>query len=311
MFKFGKFQPKPEIEEIKKEETPQQDPQQDYHGILFHTSFVPEVGINGALFLSQAWYWHDKPSRSPHRGWFWHSDREWRNETQLTEHELRKAKKIAKKSGLIRWKRKGCTPKTYYRLDYDRILKLLALENQESPRKIKGPARKAESAHPDGRKAPNLPKTTGKDYWGKDDDRLAANSTTSQVPEKTAMVEPQYRSKIQHANRSPLNTGSSTVPQPPNSARPPCKPVRRPFTEDEFYEHTDFMESEDEPRFRNHKCRDDFLEFNEKRGWRMNGKPMRDWKKVYENWVYLWKDWDKLTRKRGSKDKFLGHLIYE
>lgn len=107
--------------------------------IAFHRVFVSlDIGITGALLLSQAIYWSRRCSDD--NGWFFKNAMEWEEETGMTRREQETARKRLKAAGFIQEELRGVPATLNFRVDFDAILAALSL---------------AESAKLDSTKAPN------------------------------------------------------------------------------------------------------------------------------------------------------------
>ncbi|MEJ5226840.1 hypothetical protein [Thermodesulfovibrio sp.] len=87
--------------------------------IAFHVAFKRITkNTNAALLLSQLLYWFKKVNFRE----FFKTDREIMSETEMTQEELKHAKKHLRKLGLINVKIKGSPPRCYYTLDINRLI---------------------------------------------------------------------------------------------------------------------------------------------------------------------------------------------
>ena len=102
--------------------------------IAFHRSLVKIVGsVNGALLLSQAIYWQNRPTRESNDGWWYKTAEDFREETGMGRYELDNAKKACK--GILLHKLKGVPARTWYKVDEDvlqsRLLETSLLETSK------------------------------------------------------------------------------------------------------------------------------------------------------------------------------------
>lgn len=94
--------------------------------IAFHRVFRRITGsLTAALFLSQAWYWSTRTGREPEADglhWFYKTQKEWEEETTLSEKEQKTARKVLVELGFIREERRGLSPKLWFALDHEKIM---------------------------------------------------------------------------------------------------------------------------------------------------------------------------------------------
>lgn len=89
-------------------------------------------GAAAGIMLSQAWYWSAWAYQN-RRGWFYKTVKEWEEEAGLTEKEQRKARRQLVERGLIEEKLGGCPAKMFYRVQLDRLVKLITGEESFEP----------------------------------------------------------------------------------------------------------------------------------------------------------------------------------
>jgi hypothetical protein len=79
--------------------------------------------IKTALFLSQVIYWSDKGGRGD--GWFYKTDKEWKDELSLSEYECKKARDKLSQEGvlLLDKKKANGVPTMHYKVDWDNLSK--------------------------------------------------------------------------------------------------------------------------------------------------------------------------------------------
>ena len=75
--------------------------------------------VSGGVFLSQLMYWFSKKDK------FYKTDADIREETKLSEWELRKAKTALKNTGFISVSVEGIPAKTWYKIDWQKYAKAL------------------------------------------------------------------------------------------------------------------------------------------------------------------------------------------
>lgn len=91
--------------------------------IAYHRVFVPLAGVTGAVFLSQAIYWHN---RTKHEGkWFYKTAAEWEEETGMTRKEQEGARKKLVAAGILKEERRGVPAKLWFQVQKDALLEWL------------------------------------------------------------------------------------------------------------------------------------------------------------------------------------------
>lgn len=82
-----------------------------------------EDDIKTALFFSQVVYWSDKGKRSD--GWFYKTDKEWKEEIRLSEYECKKARDKLVSLGvlLVSKKKANGVPTMHYKVEWDNLSK--------------------------------------------------------------------------------------------------------------------------------------------------------------------------------------------
>lgn len=94
--------------------------------IAFHRVFVSlDIGITGALLLSQSIYWSRRCSDD--NGWFFKNAAEWEEETGMTRREQETARKRLKAAGFIHEELRGVPATLNFKVDFDAILEALRL----------------------------------------------------------------------------------------------------------------------------------------------------------------------------------------
>lgn len=102
--------------------------------ISFQRCFVTLTGsVNAALMLSQAVYWHIRTDDS--EGRFYKSQAEWEEETGLSRYEQESARKTLRGLGFWHEERVGMPAKLYFRIDEEKLQKMLDKLPQSSMRK--------------------------------------------------------------------------------------------------------------------------------------------------------------------------------
>lgn len=83
--------------------------------IAFNRDFINlGIGVTGALFLSQAVFWHKRTKDS--NKWFYKVFEEWNEEIGLTRKEFETARERLKAKGYLEEQKKGIPAKLYYRI---------------------------------------------------------------------------------------------------------------------------------------------------------------------------------------------------
>lgn len=97
--------------------------------IAFQRSFVRlGVGITGALLLSQIVYWQNRMEGQ----WFYKTQSDLEEETGLTRYEQEGARKKLVSCGVLEEAKRGIPAKLYFRVNQERLEKLLVGENQHA-----------------------------------------------------------------------------------------------------------------------------------------------------------------------------------
>ena len=125
--------------------------------IAFHPALARAAGSAAAgLFLSQLYYWHGKGMHPA--GWIYKDNKEWQQETCLTQDEQRGARKLLRSKGIIeesdvrkeeidKFKSTLC-----FRINFDVLQKCILSENGQQSRMVDGdgkfPSRDAENPNP-------------------------------------------------------------------------------------------------------------------------------------------------------------------
>ncbi len=102
--------------------------------IAFHRAFIKLTGsVNGALMLSQAWYWQPKSSQDD--GWWYKTHDQWEQETGMNRIEVDAARKHC--AAYLEHKIGGIPAKSYYRLNEELVIAVLFGEQKPIPGKQK------------------------------------------------------------------------------------------------------------------------------------------------------------------------------
>ena len=97
--------------------------------IAFQRSFVRlDVGITGALLLSQIVYWQNRMEGN----WFYKTQTDLEEETGLTRYEQEGARKKLVSCGVLEEAKRGIPAKLYFRVNQERLEELLLGENQHA-----------------------------------------------------------------------------------------------------------------------------------------------------------------------------------
>jgi hypothetical protein len=118
--------------------------------IAFHSVLAKISGsVTAGLMLSQALYWSKVLARTnPNAdGWFYKTQAEWAEETCMSRWEQDGAKKLLRKLPFWEDDRRGAPPKSYYRVDLEKLLEAIA-DHVEKPH-----SRLRENLGPDVEKA--------------------------------------------------------------------------------------------------------------------------------------------------------------
>jgi hypothetical protein len=116
--------------------------------ISFNVELAKKYGVTAALLLSQACYFDTNLSENlkklltfengeKHLCWF-HKDKDWREETALTEGQLRTAKKVLKDAKVLHSIRCGMPYETFYYVDFIELLDQLNQPLQTSEINVSG-----------------------------------------------------------------------------------------------------------------------------------------------------------------------------
>ena len=94
--------------------------------IAFNRDFVKlGIGVNGALFLSQAIYWSKRTKDED--GWFYKTIEDWEDETGLTKHEQLSVKANLVKNNYLKVEKRGIPAKNYFLINTYQIASELVL----------------------------------------------------------------------------------------------------------------------------------------------------------------------------------------
>ena len=93
--------------------------------VAYHRSFAELAGkASAGVMLSQAWYWSQRSDDE--NGWFYKTRDDWAEETALTRTEQETARKRLVDKGLLEEKLGGMPARMYYRVNVEKVLRLLA-----------------------------------------------------------------------------------------------------------------------------------------------------------------------------------------
>lgn len=103
--------------------------------IAYHPVFRDVAGSTvGGVFLSQAYYWSTGGRIAAERsGWFYKTGAQWEAETRLSRSEQERARRDLKAVGLLEEKRQGRPAKLYFRLNVNRLFKLIEALSEGKP----------------------------------------------------------------------------------------------------------------------------------------------------------------------------------
>lgn len=94
--------------------------------VTFYPSIAHAFGgnVNGALFLSNFWYWEGK-QQDQKEGWIFKSQREIQLETGLSRYQQESARKTLIEYGIMEETRKGMPAKMHFRFNWDKLDEIL------------------------------------------------------------------------------------------------------------------------------------------------------------------------------------------
>ncbi len=93
--------------------------------IAFYSAYAHALGsVTAALLLSQLCYWSDKGHSGD--GWIYKTRDELKAETGLSREEQETARRKLRAAGILAEKRAGVPARLYYRVDFERLVDLLA-----------------------------------------------------------------------------------------------------------------------------------------------------------------------------------------
>ena len=93
--------------------------------IAYHRAFTQITGkVSAGLMLSQAYYWTPRANQGD--GWFFKTRDEWEEETGLSRSEQESARKRLVELGLLAEELRGMPGRLHFRVNFERILALLA-----------------------------------------------------------------------------------------------------------------------------------------------------------------------------------------
>lgn len=142
--------------------------------IAYHRVFVTLTrNVKAAIMLSQACYWQERAKQAD--GWWYKTAEEWEEETGLSEHEQRTARKDCEKYLLSQ--RKGIPAQLFWKVDEDALKADLIGENVQT--------RIAESANQETRFGTNINKNTENTTENIQDIISSANRTVDYILDST------------------------------------------------------------------------------------------------------------------------------
>jgi len=90
--------------------------------IAYHVIFARITGsVTAAVFLSQAFYWQYR-GKQEEDGWWWHTQKQWTDETGLSRREQETARKKLRSMGVIEERDEGMPSRKEYRLNFPVLL---------------------------------------------------------------------------------------------------------------------------------------------------------------------------------------------
>lgn len=197
--------------------------------IAFHPIFARIGGsTNAGLFLSQAFYWHTRGADAETEGgegWFYKSQREWREETALSDEEQLTARRQLVRRGLIEEKRRGLPARLYFRLKKDAILAaILAVHGAESTSSA------PDSGNP-GNLIPATPESASRDspqpdsgnpgnlFAATPETLIGTEITSENTQENTSIEDDDFKSSISEVDVERLASILVSHRLPPDTAR--------------------------------------------------------------------------------------------
>lgn len=102
--------------------------------IAYHVIFARITGsVTAAVFLSQAFYWQYR-GKQEDGGWWWHTQKQWTDETGLSRREQETARKKLRSMGVIEERDEGMPSRKEYRLNFPVLLNKIE-QYQQNARK--------------------------------------------------------------------------------------------------------------------------------------------------------------------------------
>jgi len=148
--------------------------------IAFHRPFVKITGsVNGALMLSQAFYWANRTNDPD--GWFYKTQQEWEEETGLTRREQDGARAKLRSVGVIEEKLVGVPARLYYRVNMKALVEAM---HETAKLDAPDPQPDAPNSQTVGTEPPNSMHETAKLLKNRD-----YTETTQRLPDAATPVE--------------------------------------------------------------------------------------------------------------------------
>ncbi len=93
--------------------------------IAFYSAYAHALGsVTAALLLSQLCYWSDKGHSGD--GWIYKTQAELEAETGMGRREQETARRVLRAAGVVHERKAGTPAKLYFRVDFERLVDLLA-----------------------------------------------------------------------------------------------------------------------------------------------------------------------------------------
>lgn len=100
------------------------------HPIAYHSKLARVAGsVTAGLLLSQMLYWNDRCPEG-RKGWWWHTQAEWEQETALSRREQETARNRLLNLGIIKERLEGLPARLWFRLDVAKLEEILILDQK-------------------------------------------------------------------------------------------------------------------------------------------------------------------------------------